>query len=151
MAWSVHDRTTSAWTSHLLRYGVLALVGALAAQSLTGTGARGADLQFQNWSLRPVCALWDGRAGETIVRRVTESRDNVDLRQLGDAIFRMRRARRSCDVGLIRAACQDYIAVVRNIAGISSEWPGHASVCPPTIADEQGGDGRQAAREDDAQ
>lgn len=82
------------------------------------------------------------QAGEAIVRRVTESKNDVDLRQLGDAIFRMRRARRSCNIGLIRMACQDYIAIIHNVAGISSEWPGYASVCPFAIPDEQSGDGR---------
>jgi hypothetical protein len=149
MPWNVQDKTASARTSRTLSYSALALVGALTASPLTGIGARAADPQFQNWLLRPVCVLWDGQASEAIARRVNESRDDVDLRQLGDAIFRIRRARRSCEIGLIRMACQDYIAVIRNVYGISSEWPGRASVCPLAIADEQGGDGRQAARQGD--
>jgi len=150
MPWSAQDRTASARTSRTLSYSALALVGALTASPLTSTGARPVDPQFQNWLLRPVCTLWDGQAGDAIARRVTESRD-VDLRQLGNTIFRMRRARRSCDIGLIRMACQDYIAVILNVDGISSEWLGHASVCPLAMADEQGGDGRQVVRQDDTQ
>jgi len=123
-------------------YGAPALVGALAILPLTCSGTHAGDPQFQSWLLRPVCARWDGQAGEAIVRRATESKNDVDLRQLGDAIFRMRRARRSCDIGLIRMACQDYIAIIHNVAGISSEWPGYASVCPFAIPDEQSGDGR---------
>jgi hypothetical protein len=115
---------------------------------LPGAVANASDARFQSWSLRPLCALWDQQAGEAIARRVSERRQDPDLRQLGDAVFRMRRARRSCDIGMIRLACQDYVAIMRDVPGISSEWTGSASVCPLAIADEERSDGRQAAQQD---
>src|SRR5215204_1862315 len=46
----------------------------------------------------PTCAKWDEVASEAIVHLVREKEDAA-LRQVGDAIFRMRRARRSCQMG----------------------------------------------------
>jgi hypothetical protein len=133
---------------HAFAFGALALLGVLAVSVLSGSEARASDARFQKWSLRPMCALWDGQAGEAIARRVTQNRDDIDLRQLGDAIFRMRRARHSCDIGWLQVACEDYLAIMRNVPGISSEWPGSNSVCPLAVADDDGSEGRQTARQD---
>lgn len=57
-----------------------------------------------------ICRAWDDSAGEAIAK-LAQAR-NVDLRLVGDAIFRMRRARRSCGLGLIRLACVDYHAIM---------------------------------------
>ena len=129
-----------------LGFGAMALLGGFAI--LSGYSTEGhSDSAFQNWSLRPMCVLWDGQASKAMVLRVTESRDDVDLRRVGDDIFRMRRARRSCDIGRIRMACQDYLAIIRNVGGISSEWQGSASVCPLAMEDEPSGSVRQFTRQ----
>jgi hypothetical protein len=138
-----HDPKNCRTFARLRQFSMLALL--TSAVVLSGHATVKADSQFENWSLRPMCALWDGQASETITRRVHDSTGDVDLRRLGDAIFRMRRARRSCDIGLIRMACQDYIAIMRDVPGISSEWMGSNVVCPFAIADEPK-DGRQEAQ-----
>ena len=51
-----------------------------------------------------ICRAWDDSAGEVIAKLAQAH--NVDLR------FRMRRARRSCGIGLIRLACVDYHAII---------------------------------------
>lgn len=103
-----------------------------------------AETQFERWSLRPLCVLWDGQASEAIARRVKHSPGDVNLRRLGEAMFRMQRARRSCDIGLVRMACQDYVAIMRDVPGISSEWTGSNVVCPFAMADEPKGEPQQA-------
>jgi hypothetical protein len=105
-----------------------------------------ADPQIGKWSLRPLCVLWDGQASTTIARRVTESGSrDIALLPIVNDLSRMQRARRNCDLGYIRAACQDYIAIMRNVGGTVSEWRGSASVCPPALADELGGKTQSAA------
>jgi hypothetical protein len=61
----------------------------------------------------PVCAQWDGLARDSLARRVQNGERDADLRQVGDAVFRLRRARRNCHAGWIALACQDYLAVAR--------------------------------------
>jgi hypothetical protein len=64
-------------------------------------------------SLAPACANWDDRARDAIARRLQGSGLDAELRQAGDAIFMLRRARRSCETGWMVLACQDYLAVIR--------------------------------------
>lgn len=73
----------------------------------------------------PACAQWDGLARESIALRVQNGKRDVDLRQVGDAIFRLRRARRNCDAGWTMLACRDYLAVMRGTsAAVVSQPPG---------------------------
>jgi hypothetical protein len=131
----VYDRTSAARLG--CTFSSLALLGGLVLPIFSGNKeASASELLFQKWSLRPVCALWDRQAGEVIARRVNESHGVADLRQLGDAMFRVRRARRSCDIGWVQAACQDYSAVMRNIPGISAEWQGATTVCATILTEE---------------
>jgi hypothetical protein len=65
-------------------------------------------------TLGSTCAPWDDIAKEAIAR-VERSKQDTDLHQLDDMTFRMRRARRSCQMGLIAVACQDYRAIVRTV------------------------------------
>jgi hypothetical protein len=65
----------------------------------------------------PACALWDRLARESIARRVQNGEGDADLRQVGDAVFRLRRARRNCHAGWTVLACQDYLAVARGTSG----------------------------------
>lgn len=66
------------------------------------------------------CAQWDEMAGAAIVQRV---REQLDLKELGDAIFRMRRARRSCDSGWFWLACEDYQAIIDGAPGPTRPFP----------------------------
>jgi hypothetical protein len=65
-------------------------------------------------ALGSTCSPWDDVANEAITR-VVRNKQDTDLHQLDGMIFRMRRARRSCQMGLITAACQDYRAIVRTV------------------------------------
>ncbi len=56
------------------------------------------------------CRQWHRIAGEAVAYTVRSMRD-ADLRQLNDAIFRLRRARRNCEEGWLASACRDYRAV----------------------------------------
>ena len=67
-----------------------------------------------------VCAAWDDAASDAVTK-LAQARD-VDLRLVGDAIFRMRRARRNCHMGFIRFACVDYRAIIRGSPGLRDLW-----------------------------
>jgi hypothetical protein len=64
--------------------------------------------------LGSTCAPWDDIAKDAITR-VARSKQDTDLHQLDHMTFLMRRARRSCQLGLITVACQDYRAIVRTV------------------------------------
>jgi hypothetical protein len=112
-----------------------ALIG-LAILFAPASDATGTDAHFQSWSRQPMCTLWDGQASKAIVRKVTESEGDVDLQSLGEDLSRMQRARRNCDLGMVGAACEDYLAVMRNVGGTSSEWRRSVAVCSTAIAEE---------------
>ena len=89
---------------------------------VTGLGMRSpATAMPLAWTSFPKAGYANRYACSGIVRRETPlfsrvaiNRDEIDLEQACDHIFRMRRARRSCDLGLIQKACQDYAAIVWN-------------------------------------
>jgi hypothetical protein len=103
---------------------------------LPGSSAVATDREPQGSSLHSLCGLWDGQASAALVRTASESQDKLDLQRLSDDLFRMRRARRSCDLGLIQAACQDYIAITRGVGGTLLKWRGSTQVCPPALTNE---------------
>jgi hypothetical protein len=74
------------------------------------------------------CVGWDDAASEAIVEMVKAGRD-VDLRLVGDAVFRMRRARRNCHMGWVRLACLDYHAIMRGAPALSERWLPTAFEC----------------------
>lgn len=76
------------------------------------------------------CAQWDNLASAAIVQRV---QDKLDLKELGDAIFRMRRARNSCDGGWFWLACEDYQAIIAGAPGPTRPFP--ESPPPCTLAE----------------
>jgi hypothetical protein len=76
------------------------------------------------------CARWDGMAGEAIAHLVQNTQD-ADAQRLDDMHFRIRRARRSCQLGWNTVACQDYRAIVRSVAGIVDESTEAAWTCWP--------------------
>ena len=77
-----------------------------------------------------VCAQWDASASEAIVRVVQNTQD-ADLRQIDDMIIRMRRARRSCQLGWVTLACQDYRSIVRSVPLIANETAEMSWSCWP--------------------
>jgi hypothetical protein len=63
------------------------------------------------------CLHWH-RAAATAVAHLAQSTRDADLLHVNDSIFRMRRARRNCETGWVRLACQDYHAVAAGVPGI---------------------------------
>jgi hypothetical protein len=114
-----------------------ALIG-LAILLAPASDATGTEALFQSWSRQPMCTLWDGQASKAIVRKVAESPGDVDLQRLDEDLSRMRRARRNCDLGMVGAACEDYLAIMRNIGRPSSDWRGSVATCSTAIAEEPG-------------
>lgn len=74
------------------------------------------DARLEQQTLAESCTQWHAAAGDAVSRLAYSTKD-ADLRQLNDAVFRMRRARRNCEEGWFRLACQDYYAVARNMPG----------------------------------
>ncbi len=75
------------------------------------------------------CAPWETAAGDAVAQLVQGSK--MDLAQVSDAVARLRRARRSCELGWIDFACRDYQTIVaaapRALGGATaSSW-----ACPP--------------------
>jgi hypothetical protein len=62
--------------------------------------------------LNPACTRWDTMAADTVARLVHEPAD-ASLRQAGDALFRLRRARSNCRTGWLALSCRDYRAIAR--------------------------------------
>ena len=78
--------------------------------------------------LHPACRHWDEMAANVVGRLVHQSAD-ASLRQAGDALFRLRRARRNCRAGWLALSCQDYHAIVRLRADTGNETPMSKSLC----------------------
>lgn len=97
-----------AWPRHasVVIAGLLASAMLSSLWWLSGEGAT-------EVGLAPACVQWDELARQSVARRLQNGKRDADLRQVGDAIFRLRRARRHCHAGWIRLACQDYLAVSR--------------------------------------
>jgi hypothetical protein len=88
----------------LFAAGALLLVGAgLFASHLSAESA----LPRAGTTVHHACAGWDATARETIAALVRQPGDAA-LRQVGDVVFRLRRARRNCAQGWLKIACQDY-------------------------------------------
>ena len=62
--------------------------------------------------LNPICSRWDAMAADTVARLVHEPAD-ASLRQAGDALFMLRRARSNCRTGWLALSCLDYRAIAR--------------------------------------
>jgi hypothetical protein len=82
----------------------LALCGGLAALALLGGLLDGSAARAQEKPRDQACARWDELAREAIVHLVRGNDDGV-LRQVSDAVWRMRRARRTCQLGWAQLAC----------------------------------------------
>ena len=91
------------------------------------TGSRAAEVP-----LHPICAHWDGKAANALARLLHETSD-VALRQAGDALFRLRRARRNCRAGWLALSCRDYHAIVRSQDRGSDQASSSNSLCSATM------------------
>jgi hypothetical protein len=76
------------------------------------------------------CAYWDDAARDSLASLVRGKHD-ADLRLVGDAVFRMRRARRNCHMGWANLACLDYYAVIHGEASRPDRWPPSSLQCAP--------------------
>jgi hypothetical protein len=104
--------TSTVWSRRAAAVGVLVLATiGLTLPLLRGGegGARGVPAETPG----PSCGLWDDQVTAAIAERVRASRRDDELRQLADAIFRLRRARRNCAEGWVGIACRDYQAIMR--------------------------------------
>src|SRR5262245_60116220 len=86
---------------------VIVVIGAVA---LFERGAGRADAPINT-----ACEPWDSVASDAVARLVADSSDTA-ARQLGDAVFRLRRARKNCRLGWVSLACQDYLAGTPGVA-----------------------------------
>jgi hypothetical protein len=72
------------------------------------------------------CAAWALLADQTLV---TIARTDSRFPELPDALFRAQRARRSCELGLLDLACQDYRAVARGEPRLIGSALVHPGTC----------------------
>ena len=86
------------------------------------------------------CARWDDMASEAIAVLA----QNKPL--LGEARFRLRRARSNCRAGWIGPACEDYRAIIEQAPERKMSWSADASSCASTLARAGAGSRRQARR-----
>ena len=77
------------------------------------------------------CMPWDAAARDALAMLVREPSDAA-LSHVGDAVFRLRRARRNCEHGWVRLACQDYHAVM-NVSSAGTPLPATSAVCWPAL------------------
>jgi hypothetical protein len=91
---------------------VLAMMAAFTLPALNRDSEGGFEARTWAREFTATCAPWDAAASEAIMQLVRGGSD-TDLRQVGDAIVRIRRARRLCETGWVRLACLDYDAVIR--------------------------------------
>jgi len=112
------DRAAVSTWSRRLVAGCVFVAGALLLYSIfsqqSESKAQTAGMGGQ--TLAPSCVRWHQAASAAVARLVESTRDS-DLRQVNDAIFRMRRALRNCEEGWFSLACQDYHWVARNLPG----------------------------------
>ena len=115
---SAEDRAAiSCWSRRMLAACTLVIVGLAAHAGLMRHYESDAQVaSAKEQTLSPTCLQWH-QAASLVVARLVESTRDSDLRQVNDAVFRLRRARRNCEEGWFTLACQDYHAVARNIPG----------------------------------
>jgi hypothetical protein len=105
----------STWSRRTL--GACGLIG-LAMIAISATNRHVDDVALAAQAEKPMalqsCARWHEAASEA-VSQLTQTMRDADLRQVGDSIFRMRRALRNCEMGWFKLACQDYHAVAKSV------------------------------------
>ena len=130
------ERTSYAtWSQRALALGAVIVASVIAYPMLQHALSGGTDVYAAERPRDPGCAHWDEAARDAIAGLI-RAKPDADLRMVGDAVFRMRRARRNCHMGWVRLACLDYYAVIHGQASRADVWPpvsfqcdaGHANV-----------------------
>lgn len=98
----------------MLAIAAIALL--LLSVALRSAATAGSDSESQR--LAGTCMRWHLAASAVVSRQVQSMRD-VDLLLVSNAIDRMRRARRNCELGQVALACQDYYAVASGMPGMA--------------------------------
>jgi hypothetical protein len=108
----VSDRTR--WTMRVLAIVAVPVLLALFVFGEERTPGNNGEADRQAHAR--TCVQWHLAASAAVSRLVQSTRE-ADLAKAGDALFRMRRARRNCDAGWVALACQDYHAVTAGVPG----------------------------------
>ena len=106
------------------------VAAAVAFPAIQHATTSGAEVQAAERPHDPACTLWDEAARDSLAA-LARAKSDADLRQVGDAVFRMRRARRNCHMGWTNLACLDYYAVIHGQASRVDSWPPAAVHCVP--------------------
>jgi hypothetical protein len=106
------DQPGRAWGGMLAIFALVALLSTIIAHSTTSE-----DATAERQRLARSCLRWH-LAASAVVSHLVQSTRDVDLVQVGDSVFRMRRARRNCEAGWYGLACRDYHAVAISTPGI---------------------------------
>jgi hypothetical protein len=110
------DRATVSTWSKRSMMGCVFVTGALVlyANSVHHTESKVQAAGIGGRTLASSCEQWHEAASVAVSRLAQSTRDS-DLRQINDAAFRLRRARRNCEEGWFSLACQDYYSVARSL------------------------------------
>ena len=101
------------WSRRTIVAAALIVAGVLALPMFKQPASGGLEARATSRPYASTCAPWDAAASQAITR-LAQSKLEADVRQVSDAIMQMRRARRTCELGWVIAACQDYQAIVRS-------------------------------------
>jgi hypothetical protein len=111
---SINRSVASAASRRTLGLFIGVAVAALLSTMMFRTGVASPDGDIEKQKLARTCLQWH-LAASAVVSRMLQSTRDADLAQVGDAVFRMRRARRNCEAGWVTLACQDYHSVAAGI------------------------------------
>jgi hypothetical protein len=126
---AAEQRTISRWS--IAASSPLALLALLLAGAALVTTPPETKHQAQYTLATVTCSPWDAAARDALAVLVREPSDAA-LRHVGDALFRLRRARRNCEHGWVRLACQDYHAVM-SVSSAGTPLPATSAVCWPAL------------------
>jgi hypothetical protein len=101
------------WSRCTIAAAALVVAGVLALPMFKQPANGGLEARAHSPPHASTCAPWDAAASQAITR-LAQSGVDADVRQVSDAVMRMRSARRSCELGWVIAACHDYQAIVRS-------------------------------------
>jgi hypothetical protein len=98
-------------------FGVAGVTAVVALLAIVGVATRPSPVDAEAQMIARNCLKWHRVAADAVSQLAQSTRD-ADLLQVGDSVFRMRRARRNCEAGWVTLACQDYHAVASGLPGI---------------------------------
>lgn len=110
---SLAHGTSGPSSRSILAFSAIAMAGLLAWTGMQG----GADDEIPTAArtLPAECQSWRNDARRALAEFAMHA-DDTQLAEVGDAVFRLRRAGRNCGAGWLTLACQDYRAVTRSVA-----------------------------------